>query len=448
MANRKGQEQGNRSPRQFRTGIDIPYFKGLNRDYDAGAISDTELQDAINIRLIGGRIDCRGGQEKLNETPLDGCVWSIDDLPMPTVGLFLAHIDNATYSLDRYNLDLSPNYQGAYPAASLPNLDQHQPFGSAGKPRQVLVVWRNKLLAADTTNGTIYEVVLPKEGTLGDIALRPLVSVPQISSMIAVPEGGESILYVGSTSNNEVYRYDGTWLSTDGAIGFNSERMIVGRFHDLLYIFGTQYALVRQPGAPLVNGIPAPGTYASLTMAAGVTTFRPSAMCEFGQELVIAGLDAAITPGIGTPGPGCLLIYDGSTMTLARQPNDGGGVGVYRPARGISDVFFWNGKVWYLWREFGTDPNTWIGSYDGSAWNDTVASLGTTQTGSANTGDLLTANGLLYATTIRDETAPGLTNSSVLLSSPDGATWTLVEDITDFSGASDATVPAQMVVFG
>ena len=448
MANRKGQEQGNRSPRQFRTGIDIPYWKGLNRDYDAGAISDTELQDAINIRLIGGRIDCRGGQEKLNETPMDGCVWSMDDLPLPTVGLFLAHIDGATYSLDRYNLDLDPDYQGAYPSASSPNLDEHQPFGNATKPRQVLAVWRNKLLAANTTNDTIHEVVLPKEGTIGDIAFRPLVTVAQISTMTVVPEGGESILYIGSTDNNEVYRYDGTWLSTDGAIGSNSERMIVGRFHDLLYIFGTQYALVRQPGAPLVNGIPAPGAYATLTMAAGVTTFRPSAMCEFGQELVIAGLDAAISPALGVPGPGCLLIYDGSTMTLARQPNDGGGVGVYRPARGVSDVFLWNGKVWYLWREAGTDPNTWIGSYDGSTWNDTVASLGTTQSGSANTGDLLTANGLLYATTIRDETPTGLTNSSVLLSSTDGVTWTLVEDITDFSGASNVTVPANMVVFG
>lgn len=448
MAEKDGKELGVRTSRQFRTGIDHPYFRGLNRDYDAGAIQDTELQDAINVRLLGGRIDSRGGQEKLTDSALDGCVWSVDDLPMPTVGLFLAHQDTATYSLDRYNLDLSPNYNGVYPTLSQPNVGEHRPFGGSTTPRQVLTVWRDKLLGGDSVSGIVSEIVLPKEGQIGDIAFRKLVSVPEVSSFAVVPEGGESILYIGSTSNNEVYRYDGTWLSTDGAIGFNSERMVVGRFHDLLYIFGTQYALVRQPGAPLVNGFPAPGQYASITMPGTVTTFRPSAMCEFGDQLIIAGLDAAIAPALGVPGPGCLLKYDGSTLTLAQQPNDGAGPGVYRPARGVSDVFLWNNKVWYLWREFGTDPHTWVGNYDGATWNDTVADLGTAQSGSSNTGDLLTANGLLYATTIRDD-GLGRTNDSVLMSSPDGVTWSVVYNITENEGPGNlVTCPANMVVYG
>jgi len=449
MANRKGQEQGNRSPRQFRTGIDIPYFKGLNRDYDAGAISDTELQDAINIRLIGGRIDCRGGQEKLNETPLEGCVWSIDDLPLPVVGIYLTPFTHVQQPLDRYNTDFSPDYATIFQNEDLTIADPiiaHSQFMDVSLPRQVIFVWRGKLLVHNSQQ--ISEVVLPKNNADGEVSLRPLVDLgaQQIASFAEVPEAGESILYIGSLTSNEVYRYDGTWLSTDGAIGFNSMRQIVGRFHDRLYICGQQFLLVRNPGAPLVNGLPAPGTYAQITMPGTVTTFQPSRIVEWQDQMFIVGKDLAIAPAPGTPGPGCILMYDGSTLTLVRQPTNTDNA-PFTPAIGVSDGIVWNNKFWYLWKD--TDNVTLVGNYDGSTWNDKVANLGAAEN-TSDCGDFVLANGLLYLTTTRGQATPGpgLDNSQVFLSSGDGVTWTLVKNITALDSDYQTTLgPPNLVVF-
>lgn len=451
MADRKGKEQGTRSNVSLRVGIDTPYLRGINRDYDAGSIAQNEHQDAENVRLVGGRIDNRGGQQKLNDVAMDGCIWSLDDLPMPVVGLFLTPFYNGQQSLDRYNTDLDPEYATVFRNTDLSISDPiypHSQFINTAKPRQTLFEWRKRLFVC--SREIISEVVFPKDNTDGDVSLRRLISIGaglnQISSMAVVPEAGEEILYIGTLSNQELYRYDGTWLSTDGAIGQNASRMIVGRWHDRLYIFGTQYAMVRNPGPPLVNGIPAPGTYTTLAMAAGVTTFQPSRLIEWKDTLFIVGKDTAVAPVPGSPGPGCILAWDGSTMTLAHQPENNSNA-PYTPAVGISDGIVFNGKFWFVWRD--TDNVTLIGNYDGATWNDEVASLGPSETLS-DCGDFVLANGLIYVTTIRGMASPGpgLADSQVVYSSSDGAGWTLVKNITLLDADAQASQgPPNIVAF-
>jgi hypothetical protein len=396
----------------------MPYWQGLNKDKDPGAIADVELQDAINVRLNAGRIDCRGGQEKLTEQALDGCVWSIDDLPLPVTGFFLTVLSSSTNIIDRYNVDFVPNYSTVYSDVTLP-----VQLGTGS-----LVNWNSRLLTS--TSAGLYEVVLPKNSVSGEVSIRLFVVLSfNPTSFAIVPEGAVDTLYIGAPAG-EVVRYDGTWLSTDGAVGTGTQ--IVGRFHGQLHSCGSTTLLQRKPGAPLVNGLPAPGTYS--TYALSITPFLASRLTEWKQTLFIVGQQTGANIGH-------ILAFDGTTVTTAHSPT------AALSARNVSDAIVWNDKLWYVWRELGADPHTWIGNYDGVTWSDQIADLGGTQTGSALTGWFCLANGLLYVTTIRDEVGigGGGTNAHVLMSSDDGTTWTLVQDISKRTGATGSTPPYPVV---
>ena len=79
MAVKKGQELGTKSPWKMRAGIDLAGFTGINRQKHPGAMFDSEVYDAINVRIVGGRLDNRWGQEKMSSTPLATCVLGIFD---------------------------------------------------------------------------------------------------------------------------------------------------------------------------------------------------------------------------------------------------------------------------------------------------------------------------------------------------------------------------------
>ena len=84
-------EAGVRNTQSFRVGIDMPRFRGMNRNADAGAISNEEFWTLVNIRLSGdGPITSRPGLEPVLDSALDGCVVGIfdDRNPSEAFGFF------------------------------------------------------------------------------------------------------------------------------------------------------------------------------------------------------------------------------------------------------------------------------------------------------------------------------------------------------------------------
>lgn len=66
MAQPKGSEKGVRGVYSLRVGLDIPRFRGVNREHDPGAIGADEFQYAENVRHDGMRLKSRPGLAKVN----------------------------------------------------------------------------------------------------------------------------------------------------------------------------------------------------------------------------------------------------------------------------------------------------------------------------------------------------------------------------------------------
>lgn len=89
MASRDGQEEGIRSPFTLRVGLDVPKFRGENRQNDPASIGDEQFQNLINVRLDGTAIRPRPGLASLLTTPMSNCIVGIFDDENPTSGTAL-----------------------------------------------------------------------------------------------------------------------------------------------------------------------------------------------------------------------------------------------------------------------------------------------------------------------------------------------------------------------
>lgn len=47
-------------------------FAGVKKQVPASEIDDGQLQDGVNVRIVGGRLDNRGGQSKMSNTTVTG----------------------------------------------------------------------------------------------------------------------------------------------------------------------------------------------------------------------------------------------------------------------------------------------------------------------------------------------------------------------------------------
>lgn len=54
-------------------------FMGVKKQAPPSEILDGQLQEGVNCRLVGGRIDCRGGQSKMSNTTVSGTPIGIFD---------------------------------------------------------------------------------------------------------------------------------------------------------------------------------------------------------------------------------------------------------------------------------------------------------------------------------------------------------------------------------
>ncbi len=102
---------------QRRTGVGgFPRWRGVVKEGRPSAIGYDRLRDAINVRL-GDEITNRGGQSKVNTTPVAECIFGIFDAQAETSGngkLWVATGEPAasgSYILSSYHPDDSPAFQ-------------------------------------------------------------------------------------------------------------------------------------------------------------------------------------------------------------------------------------------------------------------------------------------------------------------------------------------------
>lgn len=88
-----GSEGGVRSPFSNRVGIDLPTFRGTNRQDDPGAIGEDQFWTLQNVRVDGAGVGCRNGLSEVFTNAMDDCIYGIwDDRNPPDDGdaIFMA----------------------------------------------------------------------------------------------------------------------------------------------------------------------------------------------------------------------------------------------------------------------------------------------------------------------------------------------------------------------
>jgi len=372
VARLQGQELGIKSPLILRAGITFPGWAGMNRENDPGAIADNQFFYAQNVRIYGNEIVSRGGQEKIHDAAMDGCVLGFFSLPDSTTNLWL------NGSLYIYNPELDPTTQltGVIPLQTVS-------VASDTVPRFGMAKFDGMLLSFDA--GVLYQVVIPERSSatfLSQLKAEKIVEVTEFSSYAVREEiraDGDPgpVLYIGSVTTGDVYRWDASSLSVEPT-GLPTTRQILVTFLDDIWAIAGDEISKRNGG---VWGSPI-----SLPDA----SFVPTGAAALGNELVIVGFNVD---------GGEIYIFNGSSVTATHEPTTGiGGSNL------VSSVTVWNGSAHYLWSQDVPGGTCEVGFYDGSTFTDTAFSFDVGEGGAI--GDLEEVGPKLYVSFTSSGMAP------------------------------------------
>jgi len=390
MPNPKGAEKGQRNQYQVRYNAGAPCI-GVWTSKDISTLPDTALVEGINIRIQDGVVVNRGGQTGLldaEQEAMTGCVTGLIDLEGLGVNLLL----NPAAQLDTYlgYLASADRYERITTEILTTDILRVHPT-QTDKGRYCFAHWRgNIVLFAADPGGTywiLYKLIPPETGNEAtEIQVEEVLSLPAgvtPSSIVVFPASqgtGQSPelepIFIG-TQEGGVYGFDGIELKELlAATGFAS-RVIVFRYHDMLYAAGQQeiqrwLSWTRGTGSPLL------GTWEAVTLPSdpfpdGVGDFIPTCAAEYLDYGFVGGWDADETPSAGTPGPAVILQLAESaagvvTCTVGHAVTD---------SDYVFDLAVFNGTLTYgsAWESsFASHPGR-LGGWDGSTWNEELASL-------------------------------------------------------------------------
>lgn len=398
MASFKATELGTRSPFIHRGGISFATWEGVNRQNDPGAIRDTQLYDAINVRINGNELTVRGGQEKIHDVAMDGCVYGFIDVPEGATSLILVANSDISISppsarLDRYYTEASPMYGEVF--AESQNLqglldDDSSKWNDSNLPRRSLTRFNGNLyqFGVNDEGPRLFKIVLPERNApltginsfANQSKLEVAASIPEFSSACTRPEPlpdatiGD-VLYVGSVSTGNVYRWDGQTVTVEDS-NLPSDRHIMGVFREDVYAASTDSLRARNFGAW------------DQSFTTGTTNFVPCAMSDYQNTLFIIGQDT-------------VLSFDGTTVTDVSAAFTA--VTTDTPII-LADVKPFNGLLWFLCQVGAISPLINIIKWDGSAFAH-VATIG--EDGPVWPGCMEPAGDKLFFTLKRPEEGEG-----------------------------------------
>lgn len=364
------------NPFQFRPGINgFPRWRGVNKQGRPSSIQPNELRDGINLRFSGDDIVNRGGQSQLSANTVTGCVFGIHENPSQwqSVKFYAASDEPTTVSYSQEDDPVVQTITDTCPSSA----------------RNLGYVAFNGLLHY-ASGLTLYKVepipVLPGQdqsdvgGLTRAVKLATLADSANTSAVMPPTLDDDDNIFIGSTTNGEVYRWDGTSIIEDTGTALGASPQVLVVYHEDLFVFGNHYANKRAGGA-----------YTSVSMPGGLTSFRPFDAVIYKDVLYIAGYDRVS----GTEFNPKILSYNGTALAVARSPSATGTVG--EADEGVRSLAVFNGFLFYGWRDPGSGSGLGkIGRFDGSSWVDDHKVLHT-QFGNTQTMSLLAQPYSLFA---------------------------------------------------
>jgi hypothetical protein len=303
---RTGTELGLKSPVRLRVGIDIETIRGVNKEGDPGSISDAELQEAINIRILpSGAAVSRGGQERVNADALDSCVYGIVDDEVKAAGPFwwlgtggtvdgsafvgLNTIDPVNSVLD-YAIDHSYSYGGFWSCATV--------YGG-----QIVFI---------AGQGGTFQLRSWDPETESSTLIHDFVIAPGECHGMAVAGAN---LYIpikdGTAAGVKMYVWNGAVMVLDHTFAPS-----LGASGGLAMSFGGEaYFAYSDNDGPNEVWRRVAGVWTSLAMPA-VARFSCSDWVEYSGKLYMCGAN------YNGSRSGVILSYDGATLVLEHQMGD------------------------------------------------------------------------------------------------------------------------------
>lgn len=390
MPGPKGVEKGQRSDYQVRYTAGGPCV-GVYKTKDISTVSDQALVEGINCRIQDGVVTNRGGQSALLEEgqELTGCVTGLIDLQGAGVNLLL----NPAGQLDTYVgfLAAADRYERLTLEILSSSLLRVHPTDET-KGRYSFAHWRgNVVLFASTAESSdiwvLYKLIPPEVGNEAtDIQIEEVFRLPEDikpSSLVVFPASqgsGQSPelepIFVG-TQGGGVYGFDGIEVKELLAEAEFESRVVVFRYHDMLYAAGAQ-AIKRWLSWTRGTGSPLLGTWDDValptdTFPDGISDFSPLCATEYLDYALVGGTDLDVTASSGNPGPACILkLAEDSAGDVVCTVEH-----AVTNAEFVYDITVFNGTAIYAssWESsFATSPAR-LGGWDGNTWEEELGSL-------------------------------------------------------------------------
>ena len=355
---------------------EFPQAGGVDKQGRPGDVSEYDFRHLENVRWEDPRLVARGGQTALLApgSEMDGCIMGLAEVSESLALYVGSESDDNTdgeQRLDRYYADGTPHClsPAIAPGESLPQLVQV--WGDTTKPRRNILTFADKLLSYSADDGKVYHVNIPSRGTpIDEIAANTinvqLFELAEMSSWVYKYERdtnadhssfGELIpvLYMGTVTTGEVYRWDGSNLTLDTPAPLGGTgRIILAVWLGDIVACRTQYVVARNFG-PWDRII---------TLDAAITNFKPSCGREYAASVFFGGEDPA--------GPATIIYYDAGSASMLLNV-------IAAPSFGrvVQDMDVFQDKLFFCWTETGNPSNYgWIGTVDATfTFTDNVYQL-------------------------------------------------------------------------
>ncbi len=394
-------------PFKRRFGVDnFPRWRGVNKQGPPSGIALNELREGINVRFSGGQIVNRGGQGKLSENTVTGCVFGMMDNHTQQIYGVKLYITSGT-ALEAYSLEDTPNLQQITESA-----------GALYNGNMVVFQEQLHYIGGGINLYKIGPVELLPGQSAGDVAglLRgiKIASHPtgdqfSFCTVFRPTLVEEEHIFIGCSTDGVIWRWDGVSLVADSTALGATDWHVLTTYREDLFVFGLHYAKKRDGG-----------TYTNISMPGGTTSFRPYDAVTYKDVLYIIGTD-----DIGAVWTPRILSWDGTTLAIANSMDNTGSI--QDSSEGGRSLAVFNGYMFYGWQDPDGAVNgaAMLGRFDGSSWVDAHKDFHAQFGAGRNVNSLQsTPNSLFAALHISNKLveSPGVTTSG---------TWTDRGTITD-----------------
>lgn len=361
--------------------MSLPRLRGMVKKPDPSSIPDGAFQEAINGRLVGKILVCRGGQEKLIDDALDGCPELLVDggdpggNPASETGefIFTYYSYRGDFQTDApFGFHIAPD---TFEKISIDGDADDDPYFGCVSPTlddKVYVGARRWMGEGVEPETTPLETLYTSEG---EVSSEFIPTAPMITGFAKLDDG--TFFYVvsvlGANSDISVYRFDGTDETHEKTVaeaGTEAHGHILADGDTLYFLHPKASPAVLVSGVlPYAVSIRASnGSWGSQIDLPN--DFIISGMAAFGGKLYVCGAGTSGDQAID----GRIYEVSGSSATLVREiPTSDDGLAI---TNNVYSMCSFEGVLYYAWTRGDADGGgCHLGTFDGTTWTDATVSF-------------------------------------------------------------------------